>query len=413
MAQSDLRGTRILEEIPSPRLPARSGDAGTRLELRLTCDLASLAQEWRQFEQHADCTAFQSYDWLDAWQRHIGARTGTLPALITGRCGDETVMILPLAVTPHWIGRRLTFLGRDLGDYNAPLLAFDFDKRYGDFKSLWDNILALLQQDERYRHDVVLLDKMPERVGPQPNPFLQLAVRPHSSGAYLAQLGGDWESFYLAKRSTDTQRRDRRKRKRLAQGGTITVTKPDTANARVGLMTLLIDQKTRAFARTGVTNIFARPGYTEFFRDIAGNPRMREFAYISSLDVGGVTAATNLGLCFRGIYYHVLASYDDGPLARFGPGAVHLQELMRHATEQGCGIFDFTVGDEPYKRDWCDEQLRLYDHVAAAGMRGVPTAAALAVLLLVKRSIKRSPTLWPAMMKFRATLRFLQTRRRA
>ncbi len=77
---------------------------------------------------------------------------------------------------------------------------------------------------------------------------------------------------------------------------------------------------------------------------------------MSRLDVGPTLAAANYGLIFRGRYYHVLASYDDGPVSRFGPGAAHLHDLMRYAIEHGCNEFDFTIGDEPYKHDWCDTE---------------------------------------------------------
>jgi CelD/BcsL family acetyltransferase involved in cellulose biosynthesis len=51
---------------------------------------------------------------------------------------------------------------------------------------------------------------------------------------------------------------------------------------------------------------------------------------------------------------------------RYGPGAAHLMEIMARAIERGCTIFDFTIGDEPYKRDWCEERQALYDVGALA-----------------------------------------------
>ena len=83
-----------------------------------------------------------------------------------------------------------------------------------------------------------------------------------------------------------------------------------------------------------------------------------------------MTAAANFGLMFRGRYYYILAGYDDGELARFGPGAVQLQDVMRYAAEHGCKLFDFTIGDEPYKREWCDIEIGLCDYVAPASLRG-------------------------------------------
>ena len=45
---------------------------GAKIALSVHTDLAALEQEWRQFEQTADCTPFQTFDWLSIWQRHIG-----------------------------------------------------------------------------------------------------------------------------------------------------------------------------------------------------------------------------------------------------------------------------------------------------------------------------------------------------
>jgi CelD/BcsL family acetyltransferase involved in cellulose biosynthesis len=77
--------------------------------------------------------------------------------------------------------------------------------------------------------------------------------------------------------------------------------------------------------------------------------------------------ATNLGVVFRGSYYHVLASYcEDSAVAHFGPGALHLRELLKYAIDRGLQRFDFTIGGERYKLEWCDSDLKLYDYAAAA-----------------------------------------------
>jgi CelD/BcsL family acetyltransferase involved in cellulose biosynthesis len=81
----------------------------------------------------------------------------------------------------------------------------------------------------------------------------------------------------------------------------------------------------------------------------------------------------------------VLVSYDEGDVSRYGPGAAHLRELMSHAIAQGLQRFDFTVGDEPYKLEWSDTAITLYDHAAAATLLGW----AFARYALVRRRIKR------------------------
>ena len=99
-------------------------------------------------------------------------------------------------------------------------------------------------------------------------------------------------------------------------------------------------------------------------------------------------------------------------MARFGPGAVHLHELMRYAIDQGVNVFDFTIGDETYKRDWCEETERLYDHIAVASWRGALAVLPMRVARNAKRTIKQTPVLWAAFTWLRkATSRIAQVLR--
>ena len=392
---------------------AAAPTAGVAGDVRITiCEtLPEIERDWRAFEQTADGTVFQCFDWLATWQRHIGAGEGVRPAIVVGhdRAGD-ILFLLPLAVHAAGSVRELTWLGSALCDYNGPLLAPDFSTRIDQtlFLSLWQDIVRRLQAYPRLRFDIVALEKMPDRVGEQYNPLRSLGGAVNPSGAYLTHLSGDWESFYSAARSSATRRRDRTKRKKLSEFGEIKFVSAATeAEIRTSLNTLM-EQKARSFAHMGVGNLFAKPGHASFYRALAGDAATRPFVHVSRLDVGAEPAAVNLALVHRGRYYHLLASYTDGDLARFGPGAAHLHDLMRYAIENGCRIFDFTIGDERYKRDWCDTELALYDYIAPVTWRGALAAAPRLAGQKLKRWIKQTPMLWATAVKireFRAALR--------
>jgi CelD/BcsL family acetyltransferase involved in cellulose biosynthesis len=376
-------------------------------------DLAGLVAEWRAFEREADGTVFQTCEWLACWQRHVGARQGVQPAIVFGRDANGPLFLLPLSVRPTRFARTLEWLGSDLCDYNGPLLAPRFAECVDRtrFLALWAEIGQCLQSHAPLHHDVVRLTKMPERIGTQPNPLLALGVTVNPSGAYLTQLAGTWDAFYAAKRSAATRRRDRTKRKRLADFGAVRLVTPERDEEILQTLDLLMEQKAHAFARMGVANLFANPGYAEFYRALASDPAIRSLAHVSQLDVGATAAAINLGLVHRGRYYHLLASYDDGEVARFGPGAAHLRDLMQYAIEHGCSVFDFTIGDERYKRDWSDTELALYDHISAVTLRGTLVALPLTAAQRLKRWIKQTPLLWNLASKARAAFGALRRRR--
>jgi CelD/BcsL family acetyltransferase involved in cellulose biosynthesis len=170
----------------------------------------------------------------------------------------------------------------------------------------------------------------------------------------------------------------------------------------------LMQQKAKTFARMGVENLFAREGYRAFWRDVAA--ALHGVTHVSRLEVGTIIAATSLGLIHRGCYYLVLSSYDDGEVMRFGPGRAHLHELLRHAIAHDIRRFDFTIGDEPYKRDWADIEVRLYDHLKAVTLHGAVVVAIMLAFRRAKRLIKTTPILWRAYCKARELARRLRGR---
>jgi CelD/BcsL family acetyltransferase involved in cellulose biosynthesis len=390
-----------------PRWIDLSRDFSPELSLAIHTDLAAVEGEWRSFEQSAECTPFQSFEWLAAWYRHIGARDGIVPVIAVGRFADgKTAFILPLAIAPQRTARRLCWLGQELCDYNAPLLARDFSQRITSdrFLAVWRELRRQMQADPQLCHDWIEFEKMPQTVGVQINPFTLLGVTANANSAHITHLSSDWDSFYRAKRSSATRRRDRTKRKHLSEHGEIrfvTATDPDDVRRTLNI---LMDQKSRLFARKGIPDMFARSGCREFFLDFASNPATRHLAHVSRVEIGDTAAASNFAIVFGDCYYHILASYCDGQLTRYGPGALHLRDLLAYAIKLGKRRFDFTIGDERYKTEWCDLRLKLYDYSAAATWRGWPASASSKVRRRLKRFIKQTPAAWELASRLRSAL---------
>ena len=394
----------------SPPLAAiEPSDASASVTLELREDLASLQSEWTVFQRTAACTVFQTFEWLSKWQQHVGDLRGARPAIVLGRDAHGVLLfILPLAIETQGPIRRLTWLGSELCDYNAPLIARDFWRHVGDFAALWREAQRHLQSNPRLCFDFIDLQKMAETLGDKRNPFLSLTTQRNASSAHVATLGRSWEEYYKAKRSSETRKKERKQLRRLGELGEVRFVdvsdKPEIART----IETLMQQKSKAFARMGVEDLFARPGYRAFWLDVATT--LRGVTYASRLDVGSTIAATSLGLTHRGCYYLVLSSYHDGEVMRFGPGRAHLHELLRHAIEHDIRHFDFTIGDEPYKRDWADVEVRLYDHLQAATLRGAVVVAMISAFRRTKHLIKTTPALWQAYSKARELARFLRQR---
>ncbi len=370
-------------------------------------DLDSLKLIWSALEANGDCTVFQTFAFLSTWVAHIGRATGAMPCVVVGwdaedaGAGEGPLFILPLVRQQTAFGTKLIWMGAGVSDYQGPLLSKNFALRVrpGQFKGLWRQIREALPP-----HDVVELLAMPAKIGTQANPFMELGnTTQHASSAHMTCLKPTWDEFYEAKRSSGSKKRDRQKRRKLDEFGvTEQVVLQDKAEI-IETVDTLIAQKSAAFARMGVANMFGKLGMRDFYVALATDDVASGLVEVSRLEVGGQIAAANWGLSFGGRFYYVLTAYDEqSEFAKRGPGIVQLMELMRHATETGHTEFDFTVGDEGYKSDWCEIETLLYDHIEAASVRGLLIRLPRTTFLKVKRFIKQTPVLWQAFTRLRA-----------
>jgi CelD/BcsL family acetyltransferase involved in cellulose biosynthesis len=131
---------------------------------------------------------------------------------------------------------------------------------------LWRAVIGLIRANPDLRFDMIDLDRMPERIGSQRNPFLDLAVLPRTYGAHFATLGLDWNEFFLSKRSSATRKRERRQFKHLAEHGEIRFVQVTRSDEIERSMNLLIEQKRRFFpacrSRTSSTGPAISPSST-------------------------------------------------------------------------------------------------------------------------------------------------------
>ncbi|MCX7315159.1 MAG: GNAT family N-acetyltransferase [Alphaproteobacteria bacterium] len=256
--------------------------------------------------------------------------------------------------------------------------------------------------------DLIDLDKMPAMIREQANPFCALSVTPHVNNAYSTALAADWETFYESKRSASTRRSDRKKQRRITEFGELRFGTAEGRDEIAKTLDALIEKKRVSYAKLGVDNMFERPGYRDFYLDLATGEHSAPMTHLSRIDVGAEVAAANFGLVHRGTYIYLLAGYNDGEVGRFGPGSMQLLEIFQYAIARGMKVFDFTIGDEPYKRDWNDTETQLYDHASPVTLRGWMAFIRFRAMREIKRHVRKNPAIWAVARKVRFMLSALR-----
>jgi CelD/BcsL family acetyltransferase involved in cellulose biosynthesis len=92
-------------------------------------------------------------------------------------------------------------------------------------------------------------------------------------------------------------------------------------------------------------------------------------------------------------------------LAFASPGEFLFFDNIREACDQGLALYDFSVGDEAYKRLWCDIETRHLDIVVPLTLMGRASALRRRAAAAVKRRVKANRSLWETVKRARRTLR--------
>jgi CelD/BcsL family acetyltransferase involved in cellulose biosynthesis len=78
--------------------------------------------------------------------------------------------------------------------------------------------------------------------------------------------------------------------------------------------------------------------------------------------------AANWGIASGDRYYDLVPNYDSSQWRAYAPGRLLTEWLLRHHLERG--IFDYGIGDEPYKFDYCNLHTGLLDAHIPASAKG-------------------------------------------
>ncbi|WP_295812784.1 GNAT family N-acetyltransferase, partial [uncultured Nitratireductor sp.] len=88
------------------------------------------------------------------------------------------------------------------------------------------------------------------------------------------------------------------------------------------------------------------------------------------------------------------SSIADDELTDASPGRFLFYENIEEACEKGFAIYDFSVGDEYYKRLWCDLETAQFDTFVPLTMKGRALALASAGSARAKRVVNNNSRLW-------------------
>ena len=389
----DGRPLRASESTPRARPRVRLA------RVEIVTDLAAAEAPWRALEREGVLSPYQRFDWISAWQRHVGAAAGITPLIVLG-LGEagEPLFLLPLGKSrlgPFTVAR---FLGGKHANFN-----FGPWRRDGIPAGALAAVLARLKA-EAPEIDALALLNQPERWEGVANPFAALGGQPSPSFGYRFTLDGrSYEEIVASQLGRDSRRTLRKKENRLKQLAGYRYARARTPAEVDRYFQAFFAQKAGRLAEQGIDNSLGSPEATSFLREAChhglgkGSPTIELHGLETEAEVLAVFGCINDVRRFCSMFN----SYTLSDNARQSPGLILMLHVIKDCAERGAAIFDLGVGEAHYKTHFCNEPEPLFDSFVGLSARGRMLAPALMLGGRLKRAAKRSPVL----MRFAARLR--------
>ena len=339
----------------------------------------------------------QSPDWIDAWARNCNADILCLTWAMEGR----TRLAICLEVVPGGMIRTARIVGGSHANGSFPALV---DQHSTELDRLDIDALAAAVRTVRPDVDLLMMERFVPRLEGVENPLWPLRSWQSPDPALAIDLSPGFDGV-LARASGKRKRKKHRSqiRKFEAAGGfrRIAATGRDDAER---LLDAFFGMKSARFAAMGIADTFGDPAVRAFFKELFGNAAETEARpdfLLQALEVGGIVrAVTGSSRSPTSIVCDFAAIAED-ELSAASPGDFLFFENIREACENGLAIFDFSVGDEGYKRQWCDIETFQFDVAVPLTAKGRLAVAWRHGLVGAKRFVKSNPRLWNAVKTLR------------
>ena len=370
------------------------------VELRIYDKVSELETDWLCLERTSKCSPFQKLSWIKPLYSHISnpsfdsSITSKEPFVVSGYVENAIVFILPLVLEVDVFGKRLKWVGDDVSDYNGPILQKEFAKTLpADFvrqivgcirKQVPDLDAIYLTRNPGSQH---VLDMSTE----------ELAISwqaEHSS--HTLKLKRDWSASFARLRSKKTRQRLRSKFRSFGETGSISFRQIRGLEKRLDATRQILDWKTDHLKHSGRRNPFGHTSTPSETRQTimasvedTSNTSIKVFGLFRDDEL----VAGMLAFIDEKRFYYLVSAYAPEIPGKYSIGTQLLVKTLEFASRTGLQKYDFLIGDESYKLDWCDASVPLFNHFIPFTSKGRIFGAGLQVHHELKKRIVQSPAL--------------------
>lgn len=338
------------------------------------------------------CTGYQSKAYLRAW---LCQENSNPYFLIFAKPGHGNVL-LPLELQQNGIA---TYCGGTHANGNFPV---------GEIEDI-QALIGLSHTD--FAHyikelpgspNAIFLERQHEAFEGIQNPFAFGMSSESPNVALSLSLEGGFAKVLEQHHGKRKRKRQRSHVRKLEPMGKVEIHQQVPCEEVRDVLDSFFEMKAERFKEQGICDVFedhnVRKMFVQLFMESCDSEHPKHVLKAIKLD-GKVISVCGCTI-HRGRITVEFGTFD-GQYAAAGPGDLLFYYAIEEACEKGLQIFDFGVGDEFYKRSWCEIETWHRDTIIGISAQGKYRAAYKNARSALVRSMKTNKFLWTNVKKIR------------
>jgi CelD/BcsL family acetyltransferase involved in cellulose biosynthesis len=314
-------------------------------------DFNALGQRWRDLEQRADCSFFQTWTWLGC----LASERYPDPILVEATEDGRTVALALF----NRVRRRFGPSCLHLAETGRTELDSPYIEQSGILAETGRAEALTLACLSAVAHRHLILSG----IGPQTLGALRRAAplvcirRTQASPCIDLTQSRD----YLETRSANTRQQIRRSDRHYQRSGPISTERAATLPAALQMLEELQRLHQASWTARGQPGSFAAPFFLRFHRALIAAALPRQEATLLRISCGSQTIGILYSFSFRNRMHAYQSGFDYQPgRGPAKPGLTCHHAAINLACAEGFAVYDFLAGDDRYKRSLSDHAHTQY-----------------------------------------------------
>jgi len=301
--------------------------------------------EWNTLLSHSETnTPFQTYEWLTSWWSIFGESNSLF--LLFFYDGERLAGIAPLMIA----GTRKKTL-RFISDSNADYC--DFIVRKKEKKMVIATLCDYVIKKQSHWGSLYL-QNIPEQS--ETSSLLQEVLSAH--GLYFSASSIPCPVLKLTELQAEAQLEPsktlRRRLNHFARHGELSFTIFHSLEEAAIFLEDFFQQHIQRWSIMGKPSLFLDNRYRDFYHDLLRQAWPTGWLFFSCLTFNGHPIAFHFGFDYNSRVIWYKPSFDIA-YRKHSPGRVFLKYLIDYCLESDKEELDFSLGDEPFKRDYTND----------------------------------------------------------